>query len=168
MAKTAYIFPGQGSQYVGMGKSLFDQSADARKLYRQADEILGYPVSGICFEGPEERLKQPSVTQPAIFLHSVILSRLLGNTEPEMAAGHSLGEYSALVCAGVMTFEEGLKLVKLRGELMQHAGEVRPGTMAAVVGLEPGIVTEICREAESEGIVRCANFNSPGQIVISG
>lgn len=167
-SKTAYIFPGQGSQYVGMARRLFEQSAAARKLYHQADEILGYPVSRICFEGPEEQLKQTNVTQPAIFLHSVILGGLLGTSEPAMAAGHSLGEYSALVFAGAMTFEEGLKLVKLRGELMRLAGEAQQGTMAAVVGLRPGVLTALCREAESEGIVQCANFNSPGQIVISG
>jgi len=168
MSRTAFIFPGQGSQYVGMGKALFEQSAAARQMYRDADEILGYPISRICFEGPEEALKQTNVTQPAIFLHSVILSRLLENGEPAMAAGHSLGEYSALVCAQAMTFEVGLELVKLRGELMRQAGESRPGTMAAVVGLEPDVLTALCREAGSEGVVECANFNSPGQIVISG
>jgi [acyl-carrier-protein] S-malonyltransferase len=168
VSRTAYIFPGQGSQYVGMGKSLFEHSAAARQLYHKADAILGYPLSKICFEGPEELLKQTNVTQPAIFLHSVILTRLLEHNEAAMAAGHSLGEYSALVFAGAMTFEEGLKLVKLRGELMRQAGEAEQGTMAAVVGLEPAVLTAICRDACSEGVVECANFNSPGQIVISG
>jgi [acyl-carrier-protein] S-malonyltransferase len=168
MAKTAYIFPGQGSQYVGMGKNLFEQSPVARQLYGRADELMGYSLSAICFEGPEERLKQTNVTQPAIFLHSVVLSRLLEHPDAAMAAGHSLGEYSALVYAGAMSFEDGLNLVKLRGELMQQAGERDRGTMAAVVGLQAGILTAICREAEAEGVVQCANFNSPGQIVISG
>src|SRR5262249_18952922 len=162
----AYIFPGQGSQYVGMGKSLFEQSSLARDLYRQADEIIGYPLSAVSFEGPEERLKQTNVTQPAIFLHSVVLTRMLEAGEAGMAAGHSLGEYSALVYAGALTFEDGLKLVKLRGELMLKAGQLRPGTMAAVIGLEPALVESVCQEASAAGAVQCANFNSPGQIVI--
>src|ERR1700690_1443075 len=153
MSRTAYIFPGQGSQYVGMGKSLYEQSATARELYRQADEILGYALSTICFEGPEERLKQTNVTQPAIFLHSIILTRLMEHNGASMAAGHSLGEYSALVFAGAMTFEEGLRLVKLRGELMLQAGQLRKGTMAAVVGLEPAVLGAVCEEAGSEGVV---------------
>jgi [acyl-carrier-protein] S-malonyltransferase len=168
MANTAYIFPGQGSQYVGMGKGLFEQSPVARDLYRQADDLMGYSLSKVCFEGPEEELKQTRVTQPAIFLHSIILSRLLEQPDPAMAAGHSLGEYSALVFAGAMTFEEGLKLVKLRGELMQQAGNIQRGTMAAVVGLQPDLLEAVCKEAASDGVVQCANFNSPGQIVISG
>ncbi len=168
MSKTAYVFPGQGSQYVGMGKSLYEQSSQAREMYRQADEIAGYALSTVCFEGPEERLKQTNITQPAIFLQSVVLTRLLESGEAGMAAGHSLGEYSALVYAGALSFEEGLKLVKLRGELMLKAGQLRPGTMAAVIGLEPEAVEELCAEAASSGAVQCANFNSPGQIVISG
>jgi len=166
--KTAYIFPGQGSQYVGMGKDLYEQSDAARELFEKADAILGVPLSRICFEGPEEELKQTKNTQPAIFLHSVILTRLMDRNDVAMVAGHSLGEYSALVFAGALTFEDGLKVVRVRGELMQRAGEEQKGTMAAVVGLLPDILVEICREASSAGIVQCANLNSPGQIVISG
>ena len=168
MPKLAYIFPGQGSQYVGMGKDLATHSPLAREIFEQADSILGFPLSRICFDGPEEELRQTQNTQPAIFLHSIVLTRLL---EPEgiaMSAGHSLGEYTALVLAGSLTFEDGLKLVRRRGELMQRAGEEWKGTMAAIVGLEAGILEQICRDASSEGVVQCANFNSPGQIVISG
>ena len=168
MSRTAYIFPGQGSQYVGMGKDLYEEFPLARQLFDQADSILGVNLSKICFEGPEETLRQTANTQPAIFLHSVILTRLLGHREIGMAAGHSLGEYSALVFAGAMDFADGLRLVRLRGELMQKAGEEQQGTMAAIVGLEPAIVESLCRRASSEGVVQCANFNSPGQIVISG
>jgi [acyl-carrier-protein] S-malonyltransferase len=169
MAKTAYIFPGQGSQYVGMGKDLCAQSEQARRLFADADAILGVPLSAICFEGPEETLRQTKNTQPALFLHSIALTRLLGDrAEAAMAAGHSLGEYSALVFAGAMTFEEGLRLVRLRGELMQTAGEEQRGTMAAIVGLDPPAVETLCREAAVEGVVQPANFNSPGQIVVSG
>ncbi|MBI5216131.1 MAG: ACP S-malonyltransferase [Ignavibacteriae bacterium] len=168
MQQGAYIFPGQGSQYVGMGKDLFEQNETAREMFKQADELLGVSLSKICFEGPEEELKQTKNTQPAIFLHSVILSKLLGQQDVSMVAGHSLGEYSALVYAGVLSFEDGLKIVRLRGELMQRAGELQPGTMAAIVGLESNILESVCAEASTEGIVQCANFNSPGQIVISG
>ncbi|MGA2623052.1 MAG: ACP S-malonyltransferase [Bacteroidota bacterium] len=168
MPTTAYLFPGQGSQYVGMGKDLCEQSDAARELFKKADAILGVPLSRICFEGPEEELKQTKNTQPGIFLHSVILTRMIERSDVAMVAGHSLGEYSALVFAGALTFEDGLKLVRVRGELMQRAGEEQKGTMAAVVGLLPDILVEICREAGSAGIVQCANLNSPGQIVISG
>ncbi len=168
MSNVAFVFPGQGSQYVGMGKDLFEQNEQAREMFKQADELLGVSLSKICFEGPEEELKQTKNTQPAIFLHSVILSKLLGKQDVAMVAGHSLGEYSALVYAGALSFEDGLKIVRLRGELMQRAGELQPGTMAAVVGLEPSVLESVCAEASIEGIVQCANFNSPGQIVISG
>jgi len=167
MTPVAYIFPGQGSQYVGMGRDLFEQNEDARTLFEQADGILGFSLSKICFEGPEEELKQTKNTQPAIFLHSMVLATLL-QREAAMTAGHSLGEYSALVHAGALSFEDGLKLVRLRGELMQKAGIEQPGTMAAVVGLDPKTVEEVCAEASSAGVVQAANFNSPGQIVISG
>lgn len=168
MGKTAYIFPGQGSQYVGMGKDFFEADADSRTLFRHADDVLGVPLSKICFEGPDEELKQTRNTQPAIFLHSLVVFRKLKSQSVDMVAGHSLGEYSALVAAGAMTFEAGLQLVRLRGELMQKAGEEQKGTMAAVVGLLPEAVEEVCKEASVAGIVRPANFNSPGQIVISG
>ena len=167
MSMTAYVFPGQGSQYVGMGKDLFEAHPASRALMEKADAILGVPLSGFCFSGPEEELRQTRNTQPAIFLHSIaLLSAMPGR--PAMVAGHSLGEYSALVAAGALDFEDALRLVRLRGELMQRAGEDHPGTMAAVVGLSPRVIEEVCREAAPAGIVQPANFNSPGQIVISG
>lgn len=168
MTSTAYIFPGQGSQYVGMGRDLYGQNDEARTLFDKADQILGFSLSKICFEGPEEELKQTKNTQPAIFLHSMVVASLLSKDQAAMAAGHSLGEYSALVYAGALSFEDGLRLVRLRGELMQKAGTEKPGTMAAVVGLDPETVEAVCKEASAEGIVQPANLNSPGQIVISG
>jgi len=165
---TAYIFPGQGSQYVGMGKDLFEAHPGARHIFEHADEILGLRLSRVCFEGPEEELKQTKNTQPAIFVHSIAVVSVLRTGKAAMAAGHSLGEYSALVYAGALSFEDGLRLVRLRGELMHQAGIDRPGTMAAVVGLDAGAVEKVCKDAEREGVVRPANFNSPGQIVISG
>lgn len=168
MGKTAIIFPGQGSQYVGMGKDFFDSDADSRKLFARADEILGFSLSGICFEGPEEELKQTRNTQPAIFLHSMVVFNKLEGVNADMAAGHSLGEYSALVAAKAISFEDGLSLVWLRGELMHKADGEQKGTMAAIVGLLPEAVEGICKQASSAGVVQPANFNSPGQIVISG
>jgi [acyl-carrier-protein] S-malonyltransferase len=168
MVKTALIFPGQGSQYVGMGKDLYEGNAAARVLFNKADETLGFSISRICFEGPEEELRQTKNTQPAIFLHSIVLFQLINKIHFEMTAGHSLGEYSALVAAGALTFEDGLKLVRLRGELMQEAGLEYPGTMAAIVGLDSNIVNELCLEASVDEIVQTANFNSPGQVVVSG
>ncbi len=168
MSKVAFVFPGQGSQYVGMGKDVYEGSAEARELYQKADELLGFSLSKLCFEGPEEELRQTKNTQPAIFLQSVILTKLLKSKRAEMVAGHSLGEYSALVYAGALTFEDGLQLVRLRGELMQQAGIDHPGTMAAVIGLEPSVIDELCSEASAAGVVQAANFNSPGQVVISG
>jgi [acyl-carrier-protein] S-malonyltransferase len=165
--KTALLFPGQASQYVGMGKDLHDNHTRARDRFDLANEIMGVDLRRICFEGPAEELKQTKFTQPAIFVHSVIVAELLGFT-PAAAAGHSLGEYSALVATDALTFEDGLRLVKKRGELMQESGTRSPGTMAAVIGAEPALVEECCREAAAAGIVQAANFNSPGQIVISG
>lgn len=166
--KTAYIFPGQGSQYVGMGKDLCEQFSVAKKYFDEADSILGFSLSKICFEGPEEELKQTKNTQPAIFLHSIALWNLLKPADASMVAGHSLGEYSALVAADSISFADAIKLVRLRGELMQKAGEENPGTMAAIIGLDPKIVGEVTCKAYEVGIVQSANFNSPGQIVISG
>lgn len=167
--KTAFVYPGQGAQYVGMAKDLYEYNEEIKGIFQKADEILGFELTKVCFEGPEEKLKQTFITQPAIFTHSVCLTNIVQKKlTPSYTAGHSLGEYSALVCAGALTFEEGLKLVKLRGELMQKAGEEQKGTMAAVMGLEPQKLEEICKEASSAGIVQVANFNSPGQIVISG
>ena len=168
MSKAAYIFPGQGSQYVGMGKDLFLEFPAAKEVFQKADATLGFPLSKICFEGPEEELKKTRNTQPAIFLHSLAVWKILNPKDAAMVAGHSLGEYSALVVAGALTFEDALKLVRLRGELMQRAGEENPGTMAAVVGLDAKVVGEVCCTAWTEGVVQAANFNSPGQVVISG
>lgn len=165
---TAFIFPGQGSQYVGMAKDFFEADAASRALIARADEILGVPLSRMCFEGPEEELKQTRNTQPAIFLHSILAWKKITGKRGDMAAGHSLGEYSALVAAGAIAFEDGLQLVRLRGELMQKAGEAQKGTMAAIVGLMPEVIEDLCKEASHAGIVQPANFNSPGQIVISG
>lgn len=167
MAK-AFVFPGQGSQYVGMGKDLYDGYPEIKSLYDTANNILGFDIAKICFEDPEDSLKQTYITQPAIMLHSIAASKLYKGGDADFAAGHSLGEFSALVYAGALTFEDGLKLVKLRGELMQKAGEENKGTMAAVIGLDTAKIEEACKEASSAGVVQVANYNSPGQIVISG
>jgi [acyl-carrier-protein] S-malonyltransferase len=163
----AYIFPGQGAQFTGMGLDLYEKSALAQEYFEKANTILGFSITDIMFEGTAEQLKETKVTQPAIFLHSVILAKVLGDDfKPEMVAGHSLGELSALVANGVLTFEDGLKLVSKRALAMQKACEIAPSTMAAVLGLEDVIVEDTC--AEIEGIVVAANYNCPGQLVISG
>ncbi len=168
MAGIAFVFPGQGSQYIGMAKDLYHADPGTKELMDRADAALGFSLSRCCFEGPAEILRQTKNTQPAIFLHSIAAARKLERIEPSMVAGHSLGEYSALVVAGALDFEDALRLVRLRGELMQRAGEEQKGTMAAVVGLGAEAVEKICSEARTRGIVQPANFNSPGQIVISG
>lgn len=163
----AYIFPGQGSQFPGMGKDLYESNPLAKELFEKANEILGFRITDIMFNGTEEELKQTKVTQPAIFLHSVILAKTLGESfKPEMVAGHSLGEFSALVGNGALSFEDGLRLVYQRALAMQKACEAKPSTMAAVLGMEDSKVEEIC--ASVEGIVVAANYNCPGQLVISG
>ena len=165
--KHAYIFPGQGAQYSGMGKSLYEQNAQAKQLFEQANEILGFCISDIMFNGTDAELKQTNVTQPAIFLHSVILFQTLLNLQPDMVAGHSLGEFSALVANKVLSFEDGLKLVSVRAKAMQEACEKEPSTMAAVLGLDDETVEKICASITNE-IVGPANYNCPGQLVISG
>ena len=163
----AYIFPGQGAQFVGMGKDLYENYPIAKELFNQANGILGFPITDIMFNGTAEDLKQTKVTQPAVFLHSVILSKVMGDSfKPDMVAGHSLGEFSALVANGVLTFKDGLKLVSQRALAMQKACEVQPGAMAAVLGLEYGVVEQVCKD--TPGIVVAANYNCPGQLVISG
>lgn len=168
--KKALIFPGQGSQYVGMGQDLYEIYPEIKELYVKSGDILGYDIAKISFEGPEEKLKQTYITQPAIVVHSAAVVLLLESKKIEgnFSAGHSLGEFSALIYAGALSFEDGLKLVKLRGELMQRAGEAVKGTMAAIIGLDSGTIEGICREASEAGVVQVANYNSPGQIVISG
>lgn len=164
--KKAYVFPGQGSQFTGMAKSLYENNDTARQLLEKANDILGFRITDIMFEGTAEDLKQTKVTQPAVFLHSVILAKCLPDFRPDMVAGHSLGEFSALVAAGAIDFEEGLKLVATRAQAMQKACEVTPGTMAAIIALPTEKVEQIC--IETEGIVVAANYNCDGQIVISG
>lgn len=162
----AFVFPGQGAQYVGMGKPLFDKSPEAKKLFTQANEILGFAITDVMFDGPEEAQRQTKVTQPAVFLHSVILARLFPNFKPDMVAGHSLGEFSALVASGALSFEDGLRLVSARALAMQAACELEPSTMAAIIGLPDEKVEEICQGIKE--VVVPANFNCPGQLVISG
>ncbi|RIA10733.1 [acyl-carrier-protein] S-malonyltransferase [Flavobacteriaceae bacterium MAR_2010_72] len=163
----AYIFPGQGAQFTGMGLDLYEHSKLAQELFEKANHILGFSITDIMFEGSPEDLKETKVTQPAIFLHSVILAKTLGESfKPDMVAGHSLGEFSALVANGALTFEDGLKLVSQRALAMQKACEIKPSTMAAVLGLDDAIVENICNT--TQGIVVAANYNCPGQLVISG
>lgn len=166
----AFVFPGQGAQFVGMGKDLYENSPLAKELFEKANEILGYRITDIMFEGTDEDLRQTKVTQPAVFLHSVISALCLGDDfKPEMTAGHSLGEFSALVAAGALSFEDGLKLVYARAMAMQKACEARPSTMAAVIALEDDKVEDICDQVTRGGdVVVAANYNCPGQIVISG
>ncbi|MEN9743440.1 MAG: [acyl-carrier-protein] S-malonyltransferase [Bacteroidota bacterium] len=163
----AYVFPGQGAQFTGMGKDLYEQSELARTMFAQANDILGFDIQKIMFEGTDEELKQTNVTQPAIFLHSTILAACLGDSfQPDMVAGHSLGEFSALVANKTLSFEDGLKLVAKRAAAMQKACELEPSTMAAILGLEDEVVERIC--AQIDGVVVAANYNCPGQLVISG
>jgi len=164
----AYVFPGQGAQFPGMGKNLYEQDNQAQKMFEQANEMLGFRITDVMFDGTDEDLKQTKVTQPAIFLHSVILARTLGDDfQPDMVAGHSLGEFSALVCAKALTFESGLVLVSQRAQAMQQACEQTPSTMAAVIGLPDETVEKVCAGITNDVVV-CANYNCPGQVVISG
>jgi [acyl-carrier-protein] S-malonyltransferase len=170
MSKQAYVFPGQGSQFKGMGNNLFESSNDAKKMFENANDILGFDISKIMFEGTDEDLKQTNVTQPAVFLHSVIAYKSIENAQPDMVAGHSLGEFSALVANNVLTFEDALRLVSIRAKAMQKACELNPSTMAAVLALADDKVEAICAaiQAETNEIVVAANYNCPGQLVISG
>ena len=164
--KTAYVFPGQGSQFTGMARDLYESNPAARQMLERANEILGFRITDIMFEGSAEELKQTRVTQPAIFLHSVVLAACMPDFKPDMVAGHSLGEFSALVAAGAMDFEDGLRLVSIRAQAMQKACELNPGAMAAVLALPAETIENIC--AQTQGIVVAANYNCEGQIVISG
>lgn len=167
MSKKAYVFPGQGAQFIGMGKDLYDQGGKMKARFEQANEVLGFDITSIMFSGTDEELKQTKVTQPAIYLHSTILAEALGSAfQADMVAGHSLGEISALCAAGVLSFEDGLKIVSVRAQAMQKACEAEPSTMAAILGLDDKVVEGICESIE--GVVVAANYNCPGQLVISG
>ena len=162
----AFVFPGQGAQFVGMGKSLYEKSSEAQSLFQRANEILGFSITDVMFQGPEESQRQTKVTQPAVFLHSVVLAKLFPDFAPSMVAGHSLGEFSALVASKALDWEDGLRLVAARAQAMQAACELEPSTMAAIIGLDDAKVEEIC--AEIDEVVVPANYNCPGQLVISG
>ena len=164
--KKAYVFPGQGSQFPGMAKELYENDAQAKEMFEKANAVLGFRITDIMFEGTQDDLKQTKVTQPAIFLHSVILAKCLQDFKPDMVAGHSLGEFSALVAAGALDFEEGLRLVSIRAKAMQKACEIAPGSMAAIIALPTETVEDLCHSIE--GIVIPANYNCEGQVVISG
>jgi len=165
--KHAYVFPGQGSQFTGMGKNLYEENSTAKSLFEAANNILGFRISDIMFAGTADELKQTKVTQPAVFIHAVVASKILATEKPDMVAGHSLGEFSALVANGCLSFDDALKLVFIRAQAMQHACEINPSTMAAVLGLEDKKVEDICASVKDEVVV-AANYNCPGQLVISG
>ena len=167
MSKKAYVFPGQGAQFIGMGKDLYDQGGKMKERFEQANEVLGFDITSIMFSGTDEELKETKVTQPAIYLHSTILAEALGDAfQADMVAGHSLGEISALCAAGVVSFEDGLKIVAVRAQAMQKACEAEPSTMAAILGLDDKVVEDVCKSID--GVVVAANYNCPGQLVISG
>ena len=164
----AFVFPGQGSQYCGMGRDIFEAFPAARTLMDRANELLGYSITDIMFSGSEEELRQTKYTQPAIFLHSIAVATLIGSKDITMTAGHSLGEYTALCFAGAIGFDDALRIVAKRGDLMQNAGKQNPGTMAAIIGMPDNALDSLLAEAGREGIIQAANFNSPGQVVLSG